>query len=232
MLTVSLDALRLTPGARVLDLGSGEGRHLHALSVLPGVTAVGLDLSEADLLKSRESWRGLFPDAPLNVACGNAGRLPFPDNAFDAVVCSEVLEHLHDWRAAAAEIARVVKPGGRIALSVPRFWPEAVCWKLSKGYPNTPGGHVRIFRKAQLTGEAEALGWCFLRSHYAHGLHAPYWWLQCLVWERRENHRAVAAYRRFLEWDILEQPRLTRWLDAALNPIMGKSLALYFEAPE
>lgn len=231
MLTIRPEALNLQPGARVLDMGCGEGRHLHALSILPDVTAVGLDLSEADLLKARQSWRELLPDAPLCLTAGDAGRLPFPDDCFDAVVCSEVLEHLQDWHGALAEIQRIVKPGGQIALSVPRYWPEAICWRLSEGYPNSPGGHVRIFRKRQLTGAGAELGWRLTGSHHAHALHAPYWWLQCMVWERRDTHAAVAAYRRFLEWDILDAPRLTRWLDAALNPVMGKSLALYFEAP-
>jgi len=230
MLTIRLEALDLAPGARVLDLGCGEGRHLHGLAMHDDILAVGLDRNISDLETARAKWAELF-SRPLRLTAGDAYALPFPDEHFDAVICSEVLEHLEDWEAALAEIHRVAKPGARIALSVPRYWPEAVCWRLSEGYRTTPGGHIRIFRKRQLTGAARRLGWNFTRGHHAHGLHAPYWWLQCALWEQRDSHFIVRAYRRFLEWDILKAPRLTRWLDALATPVMGKSLALYFTRP-
>jgi len=227
MLTIPPEALRLAPGDRVLDLGCGEGRHLHALAATPALVAVGLDADAASLA----GWESLGVEGAFSALRGDAARLPFRDGAFDAVICSEVLEHLADWRAALDEIRRVVRPGGRVALSVPRYWPEAVCWRLAPGYAATPGGHVRIFRRRDLADAAAERGWRLVAARHAHALHAPYWWLQCLVWDRRERHPAVRAYRRFLEWDILRRPRLTRWLEAALNPLMGKSLALYFEAP-
>lgn len=231
MLTLSLDALGLRDGARVLDLGCGRGRHLHALAVREGVFAVGADLSLADMAEARRAWRELLPGAPLTLSLADAHRLPFEDDAFDAVICSEVLEHVEDWEGVLSEIARIVRPGGRIGLSVPRYWPEAVCWRLTDKYANTPGGHVRIFKRDQLETATHDLGWRRYKAHHAHALHAPYWWLQCAVWDRKETHPAVAAYRKFLEWDILQKPLLTRALDAVLNPVMGKSLALYFETP-
>jgi SAM-dependent methyltransferase len=231
VLTIDPDRLSLRPGMRVLDAGCGHGRHAHALALSPGVLSVGIDLSLADLRSARDAWADIAPQAPVAVAAADTGRLPFPDGAFDRVVCSEVLEHLDDWQGALRELDRVLAPGGLMALSVPRFWPEALCWRLSPHYARTPGGHVRIFRKRQLTGALATQGLRLTGTAHAHALHAPYWWLQCALWDRREQSRLVAAWRRFLEWDMTARPRLTRALEAALNPVMGKSLVLYAEKP-
>lgn len=234
MITLDLDALDLEDGMRVLDLGCGRGRHLHALYWHErALDVTGLDLDFEDLNAAIDGFFELPPPSqtPPRTAVfsvGDAGRLPFADASFDRVICSEVLEHLPDVDAALAEIDRVLKPGGRFALSVPRYWPEKICWSLSNGYQNTPGGHVRIFRDGALRARVEKMGYRFYKRHWAHALHSPYWWLRCAKWDRQEQSRLVAAYRKFLEWDLLEAPRLTRWSEAALNPVMGKSVALYF----
>jgi hypothetical protein len=62
----------------------------------------------------------------------------------------------------------------------------------------------------------------------AHSLHAPFWWLKCLVGPDRKDSSAVNLYHRFLTWDIMKKPRVTGWLEKLLNPVMGKSLVLYF----
>lgn len=234
MLTVRLDALDLAPGMRVLDLGCGRGRHLHALywGEIP-VHATGVDLSFEETCAAADGFFTLPPppesaDRSATLGAADAARLPFPDASFDRVICSEVLEHVPDPDAALAEIARVLKPGGRFALSVPRWWPEAICWRLSRGYSATPGGHVRIFHDRALNAAAKTAGFARYRRHWAHALHSPYWWLQCAVWERRETSGLVDLYRRFLEWDLMQRPLLTRALEAALNPVMGKSVAMYF----
>ena len=235
MLTVRPEALDFQPGMKVLDLGCGRGRHMHAFywSDTP-LNVVGLDLSEGEVKAAFDGFFDLPPPDPQSddrSACalaGDAARLPFPDASFDRIVCSEVLEHVPDPDAALAEIERILKPGGVFAVSVPRYWPESICWKLSEGYRNEPGGHVRIFRSAQLKRAVERQGMTRLGRHWAHALHSPYWWLQCALWDRRGDSRLVALYRRFLEWDLLKAPRLTRWMEAALNPVMGKSVVMYF----
>ncbi|HEY8094422.1 MAG TPA: SAM-dependent methyltransferase, partial [Acidimicrobiales bacterium] len=62
-------------------------------------------------------------------------------------------------------------------------------------------------------------------------LHAPYWWLRCAVGPTNDDHRAVAAYRKVLEWDIMKAPNATRWTEHALNPVLGKSLVVYARKP-
>lgn len=234
MITLDLERLGLADGMRVLDLGCGRGRHLHSLYWhAKALDVVGLDLDFEDLSAAIDGFFELppppaTPPRSAVFATGDAARLPFADESFDAVICSEVLEHVESVAPVLAEIDRILKPGGIFALSVPRAWPERICWALSEGYRNTPGGHVRIFKDAALQREVEALGYTAYARHGAHALHSPYWWLQCAVWERRETSRSVSLYRRFLEWDLLKAPRLTRWTEALLNPVLGKSVALYF----
>ena len=235
MVTVRLEDLDLEPGMRVLDLGCGRGRHLHALywNDIP-LEIVGLDLSHGEV---KAAWEGFFELPPpdpasdqrsASVTAGDAGRLPFPADCFDRIICSEVLEHVPDPDLVLSEISRILKPGGLFIASVPRYWPEKICWALSEGYQNTPGGHVRIFRSSQLRNSVEKQGFKRFARHWAHSLHSPYWWLQCALWDKREESGLVNTYRKFLEWDLLQRPWLTRFLDGLLNPLMGKSVVMYF----
>ena len=88
---------------------------------------------------------------------------------------------------------------------------------------------MRIFKDRALRQQVEDRGFSYRERHWAHALHSPYWWLRCAKWERQDESRTVRAYQKFLEWDLLEAPLLTRGLEAALNPVLGKSVALYFE---
>ncbi len=155
MLTVDFDKLDLQPGHLVLDMGAGAGRHAFEV-YRRGAHIVALDYSLADL----KDVSGLFAamtdagEAPAGTVAatvnGDGTRLPFLDDTFDRIICSEVMEHIPDDSAAAAELARVLKPGGTIAVTVPTWLPEKVCWALSDEYhaPFVEGGHVRIFTEA------------------------------------------------------------------------------------
>ena len=249
MLTVDPNHLGLADGDRLLDVGCGEGRHLHGAHVHADVRSVGVDLDEERLVAAREGFDELDAngndrdgthgagdgevDSPRSdVVVGDALELPFPDESFDAVVCSEVLEHLPEYGPALDEVVRLLRPGGRLGVSVPRYGPERLCWLLSDGYHRVEGGHVRIFRRSELDRALASRGLTILDSAHAHALHSPFWWLKCLQWEERERSRAVAAYERFLEWTLMNPtPRADR-LESKLDPLIGKSLVLYCEKDE
>jgi SAM-dependent methyltransferase len=91
---------------------------------------------------------------------GDGTCLPFADGVFDRVIASEVLEHIPDDQAALDELARVLRPGGTMAVTVPAWLPEQVCWKLSDEYhaPFVEGGHVRIYRAADLRDRMRRAG--------------------------------------------------------------------------
>jgi hypothetical protein len=90
------------------------------------------------------------------------------------------------------------------------------------------GGHIRIFRRRQLKQAIERTRMYCYASHWAHGLHSPYWWLRCAFWKQGESNWLVRNYHRLLVWDLMQKPLLTRWLEAALNPFIGKSVVMYF----
>lgn len=237
MLTVRFDKVGIKDGDRVLDLGCGEGRHVHEAfaqgCAVGEVHAVGLDLGFKDLQKTQEGFWHAYGKPPAHhqrwsVINGNALGLPFEDGTFDVVICSEVLEHIPDYHSVLDEINRVLKPGGTFVATVPRHWPEWICWALSTAYSQDPGGHVRIFKGRQLPNAIERRGFARYFTHGAHALHSPYWWLRCLFWETQETNPLVNAYKKLLEWDILQGPWITRTAEKLLNPIMGKSVAHYF----
>ncbi len=117
-----LDLLELQPGQRVLEVACGGGRTALAAGprVAPGGSVVAVDIARAMLQLCRENCA----DAPVPVlpAQGDAARLPFADGAFDVVFCQFGLMLLDDHVAGAAELLRVLRPGGRLAVVV---WAEA-----------------------------------------------------------------------------------------------------------
>ena len=231
--TIDFERLSLDAGDRVLDLGCGEGRHAITAYLLADVHVTGLDLAEDDLATARARLAEFGgADATQRKSCTFAKAsglaIPFPDDHFDKVICAEVLEHVPDYERMLAEIKRVLKPGGLLAVSVPRYFPEQVCWWLSDAYHEVPGGHVRIFTTRQLDGAVTGTAMRRFARHWAHALHVPYWWLKCLFWSRGDDHPLVRQYHRLLVWDLMQEPRLTRTLERALNPIIGKSLVMYY----
>jgi hypothetical protein len=126
---------------------------------------------------------------------------------------------------------RVLRPGGSIAVTVPRWYPELINWALSDAYHMTPGGHVRIYRRSALAERMRSAGLELRGHHHAHSLHSPYWWIKCAVGVDNDTHPLVTSYHRFLVWDITRRPPVTRIADRVLNPVLGKSIVIYGEKP-
>jgi SAM-dependent methyltransferase len=237
MLTVDFDRLGLRPGDRVLDMGCGAGRHAFEM-FRRGADVVAFDQDGDELAGVLELFgamreAGEVPDgAEADIKQGDALSLPFADGEFDRVVASEVLEHIPDDRAAIAELARVLRPGGTIAVTVPSWFPERVCWALSDAYHEVEGGHVRIYGRDELVGRLRSTGLVYEGRSHAHALHSPYWWVKCAVGVDEDQHPLVRAYHRLLVWDIMEKPLVTRLADRVLNPVLGKSLVVYLRKPD
>ena len=232
MLTFNLNKYEINNNGIMLDVGCGEGRHIFGIMQdYPQMKCIGLDMDNASLVKAEEGYEYFesISKAGAEFIKGSAYSLPFPDDSIDLIVCSEVLEHLHQYNNAIKEIHRVLKPGGKFYASVPATWPEKVCWALSKDYQNQPGGHLRIFNQSDLIAEIIEPGFKFLSSEKFHSIHVPYWWLRCLFWKSQDTNFLVNLYKKMLERHILRRPFFLNLIDKALNPLMGKSFSMYFE---
>lgn len=250
MLTVDFDRLGLQPGDRVIDMGCGAGRHAYEMYRL-GADVIAFDQDGDELANVLELFgamkeAGEVPaGASADIKEGDALQLPFADGEFDRVVASEILEHIHDDVTAIKELIRVLRPGGTMAITVPRWLPEVINWRLSPEYHNSPGGHIRIYTDHELVDKVTKGGRAndgtpgdameFTGKAHAHGLHAPYWWLKSAVGVENNDNPLVKAYHQVLVWDIMKTPRysaVTRLAEKALNPFIGKSMVLYFRKPE
>jgi ubiquinone/menaquinone biosynthesis C-methylase UbiE len=232
LITVDFKRLSIQPGFKILDIGCGSGRHTCRAYQYNGVLAVGADLEINGLVAAKKQLRfheslaehgnGHWALSAADVRC-----LPFDDNCFDLVICSEVMEHVPEEQSAIGELIRVLKPASNLVVSVPRYLPERICWALSNDYIDANRGHVRIYKKKELINLLKREGAIPWAIHYAHSLHTPYWWLKCLTGPTRNDSGLTNLYHRFLTWDILKRPKITGWLEYLLNPLLGKSLVVY-----
>ena len=232
--TVDYRRLDLAPDHRLLDLGCGFGRHAFG-ALRRGADVVAYDLGRSELAEVRNMVAamrdtGEVPNGALGTSVGgDARRLPFADGSFDRIIAAEILEHIDDDGAVMAELARVLRPGGVLAVTVPSWLSEKLCWLLSEDYhaPAVVGGHVRIYTLRRLRVLLREAGLMALYRHRAHALHSPYWWLRCAVGPGDDNHRLVRAYHRLLCWEIERRPLIARVAERLLRPLIGKSVVLY-----
>ncbi len=228
LLTVDLERLEIRPGDWLLDVGCGEGRHCFG-ALERGARVVGLDLDLASLRAAAGGLRSRGRELGRSAAMlrGDAFRLPFPDGCFDRVICSEVMEHVHDFAGAARELARVTRPGGTCAVTVPTATSEHLYLRLGDEYFESPGGHIRIFRPRTLAAALARAGLRPTGVGFAHGFHTPYWVLRSAVGlPKAEPNRLVQAYRHFLI-RATGSRLMDRIEKRVLNYVCPKSLILY-----
>src|SRR6476620_3600854 len=166
MLTVDFDRLGIGPATTVIDVGCGAGRHAFE-AYRRGADVVAFDQDAAELRSVDTILRAMAEtgEAPqaasAKVVRGDALNLPYADGTFDVVIASEILEHVPADDAAIAELIRVLKVGGTLAVTVPRWLPERICWLLSDQYHANEGGHVRIYKASDLRAKIAARGMRF-----------------------------------------------------------------------
>lgn len=156
-----IERLNLAPGERFLDIACGTGR-VCELASSTGATVVGVDLAPAliDVAKRRAEERGLH----IDYSVGDAERLEFEDASFDAVSSTFGLMFAPTQEAVAAELARVTRPGGRIALA--NWTPEGRIgdmFRLTGSFAPTPPPSVPVLwgteaRCRELLGDDFELG--------------------------------------------------------------------------
>lgn len=143
----------LAPAGDALDLGCGDAR---LSGFIPAERLTLADVSRVALARARERMPGaraveLEPDAPL----------PLPGNGMDLVVCAETLEHVRDVQLLLSEVRRVLRPGGRLALTTPAHGRATGAAVLVSGFerrfdPLSP--HLRFFTRRSLSRVLGDLG--------------------------------------------------------------------------
>ena len=192
--------------SRVIDVGCGDGRHI-VEAARRGCFAVGLDYDAVELRRARAR----IGDERVDLVVGDASRLPFRDAAFDAVICTETLEHLPDDAGAMREIARLLRPGGTLLGAVPSHFTELLFWRLSYGYWHTPGGHVRIYRPRALVGQLAHVGLRVTDVRYVHFVDSLVWLRFCLTDYLRPQHRAATDFEAAVMLAIAAERPVATW---------------------
>lgn len=226
--TFDFTKLNLKKIRRVIDIGCGNGRHLKSLSFkLHNAEIRGIDHSKDEINKLKDEFN--------NFRCKNHNSyeflhhdirdIPIEDSTQDLVICSEVLEHVPNYEDVISECQRVLKPEGVLLVSVPTYTPEKLCWVFSKKYRQTPGGHIRIFKKKQLI---EAFLKCRLNlfhHHREHSFHSIYWILRSR--NNMDESNFLKSFHGLLVKQMFGQAKTSAFIEKMLNPLFGKSECFY-----
>ena len=154
------ELLRLTPESRVLDVASGTGTSAFFLAERFGCHVVGIDYSSQNIAQANELAATKELESRVRFERGDAERLPFPDAAFDAVLCECAFCTFPDKFAAAREFARVLRPKGQLGLSdltcgplLPKELDSLVAWIACIADAQSVEGYAGCLRGADLEVE-------------------------------------------------------------------------------
>lgn len=204
-LSIDPRLLPRTPGARVIDVGCGDGRHV-AAAARTGARAVGVDYDIREVRRARASCNGLR----IDFVAADATRLPFRDAAFNAAICTETLEHVPADRSAIAELARVLRDGAPLLGAVPSHFTELVYWRLSRGYRDAPGGHVRIYAPPVLARRVAEAGFALESIRFLHFVDSLFWLRYCLA-DAFFRKRARSPFEQAVALAVAEQAAVPSW---------------------
>ncbi len=194
----------LRAGSRLLEIGCGAGNLLLQATVA-GSYPVALDLSVQALtfVRSRLEEVQSGPDAPSGFGCAQAigESLPFPDNAFDCILLSEVIEHLEAPGISIREAARALCPGGRLLITTPNyrsFWPlmEWAVDRLNMAPKMAGEQHISRFHPSALKKLLVQAG---LRLEYSGSIYSlsPFISLVSLARAQRQLQRELNGHSPF-----------------------------------
>jgi demethylmenaquinone methyltransferase/2-methoxy-6-polyprenyl-1,4-benzoquinol methylase len=143
------------PGQLILDVASGTAGVAIQLAARTGAKVVGVDLTEQMLSQGQHNVAAAGRAAQIRLVAGRAEQLPYPDQSFDSLTFTYLLRYVQDPQAVLTELARVVKPGGRVASlefmspPSPLYWPF---WWLYTRLLLPAGGYLTGGREWYIVG--------------------------------------------------------------------------------
>lgn len=174
------DLLEANKDDFILEVGCGNARDLIPLGMMH-IRCVGVDISSGMIEEGKKDLERLGL-ATVRLELGSGTSLGFSGNIFDKIICSEVLEHIPDYEAAIREMARVLKPGGKLVITTPnrqslyginRRMLDFILALLKIRSPHpcdewkTQKELVRILRKHKLK-TSKKVGICFIPGHWTY----------------------------------------------------------------
>lgn len=151
-----------------MDLGAARGVIAGELAKA-GFWVSGVEYDQ----KLVEEWQKTPHHADVHIVQGDGRNLPYQENEFDGALALEVLEHIADSEQVLAELARVIKPGGKLVIGVPTAWTERIFYRLNPDFAKQ-ADHGHVFTRADLTKELDQAGF----SVYDYrGENSEYTWL-------------------------------------------------------
>lgn len=230
LLTVDFDRLFVKSNDILLDAGCGEGRHSRA-GIAHGAHVCSMDMDAGPLRVAKEALEldSLTEKGKFIVHVGDALNLPFKDGTFDRVICSEVMEHVDDDNKACSELARVLKSGGTMAITVPTFISEIIYDSLTFEYFSTPGGHIRKYLPGTLVHIMKNNGLEIYDVGFKHAFHTIYWMIRCVVGLHLEDQILTRSYRSFLIKTIMSP--LMKKIEHFFDYFFPKSMVIYAKKP-
>lgn len=183
------DALQKFKPQRVLDVGCGRGFYVKLASTFASIDHIeGVDINSDYVAQAKKNVGG---DKRISIQKGSIYKLPFTDNYFDLIICSEVLEHLDDEKTALSELYRVLTKGGKLIVTVPNknfpFLWDPLNWLLMRFFDTHVdkniwwlagiwADHERLYSlseiktllntKFQILNSELVLRWCWPFSHF------------------------------------------------------------------
>ncbi len=217
----------LTPPGRLLDIGCSNGSFVSA-ACGAGWEGCGVELET----KSYELARA----RGVNVYNAELSELAFPADSFSAITMWQVIEHLHSPRSLIAEIARILKPGGILALSTPNV--KGIGWRLlrSEWGAVEPQVHLHLFNP---TGLARLIGDCGLETQLLRTLDIQPATLRHLLRKAKRDRADRSSNSVAVMADSLAESRirlifrLRRWVNVPLNALgLGEDIYGFFAKPD
>ena len=232
---MDFDLLAVRPEETLLDVGCGPGNLLYRVRGRVR-RSVGLDLSAEALRAARTTFQQRQAgagDAQASFVLGDGRRLPFREASFDSIICTETLEHVADDGAVLSELARVLKPGGRLAVSVPDTLPEVIQRRLAPWSGCWPGGHLRIYGRRTILQRIERAGLRPYLKRWRHSLEGIYWILLYMIdsspWLQTWADRKLKDWRQRLKRKPYSL--FYHFFDDVGNRFLPKSAVIYARKP-